>query len=111
MLKAWTAFLMIVMLLFGSVGVPAFADAGTGGHAVELLDLECHEPKKGEDDSKGSPAAPATHADHHHCSAAVPLGAILIASQPAFADARLLHLADSRLNSHATAPPTEPPAA
>jgi hypothetical protein len=46
MAKALIAFLMISMLLFGSVGVPALADAGNAGHAVEIVDLDCHAEEK-----------------------------------------------------------------
>jgi hypothetical protein len=109
--KAWTAFLMILMLLFGSVGVPAFADAGTSGHAVEMLDLECHETNKSDDGGKGSPVAPATHVDHHHCSAAVPLGTVAIAVALPLVASRVPHGADRRMASHESAPPIEPPAA
>lgn len=111
MLKACATFVMIMMLLFGSVGVPAFADAGTGGHAVEILDLECHAQDEGDDNGEGSPAAPAAHVDHHHCSVAIPLGSIAPAPVLIFSNVRKTSFADNPLISHKSAPPTEPPSA
>lgn len=102
---------MILMLLFGSVGVPAMADAGTSGHAVEMLDLECHETKSDSDDSQDSPVAPAGHIDHHHCSVAVPDHPPSVVTAAIYADSKFLDRPVRGLTSHQTAPPTEPPAA
>jgi hypothetical protein len=112
MAKALTAFLMIFMLMFGSVGVPAFADAGTGGHAVEMVDLECHAEEKSDgDQEQGSPKAPAGHVDHHHCSVAIPHNATGMATNAKFMNDAFLHLSVRGLISHQTAPPTQPPSA
>lgn len=102
---------MIMMLLFGSVGVPAMADAGTSGHAVEMLDLECHEADLDSDNGKDSPVAPAGHIDHHHCSVAVPDHPPSVATAAIYANGKFLDRPVHGLTSHQTAPPTEPPAA
>ncbi len=102
---------MILMLLFGSAGVPAMADAGTSGHAVEMLDLECHDAKLDDDDDKGSPVAPPGHVDHHHCSVAVPNHPPSVATTAIYTNGKFLDLPVRSLTSHQTAPPTEPPAA
>ena len=109
--KAWTAFVVILMLLFGGVGMPALADTGASDHAIEVLDLDCHGLDTKSDSDKNAPAAPALHIDHHHCSAAIPQNGSVLAATPFVTDAALLSAAVSRLPSHKTAPPTQPPAA
>lgn len=112
MAKALTAFFMILMLMFGSVGVPALADAGTSGHAVELVDLDCHAAESSDaDQGKEAPKAPVGHVDHHHCSAAIPHNAASIATTAIFASEAFLLLAVKGLISHQAAPPTQPPSA
>lgn len=111
MMKACTAFLMIIMLLFGNVCVPAMADAGTSGHTIEMLDLECHDAESDGDDGKDSPVAPAGHIDHHHCSVAVPNHPPSVATAAKYANSKFLDRPVCGLTSHQTAPPTEPPAA
>lgn len=112
MVKASTAFLMILMLLFGSVGVPALADAGASGHTIELVDLDCHvEESRESDQDKGSPIAPSGHVDHHHCSVAIPHGAAGVTTPAIFTSGTFLHLSVRGLVSHQSAPPTQPPSA
>ena len=112
MAKALTAFLMIFMLMVGSVGVSAFADPGTGGHAVELVNFDCHAEEKSDGDrEQGSPKAPAGHVDHHHCSVAIPHNTARMATNAKFTNDAFLHLTVRGLISHQAAPPTQPPSA
>lgn len=111
MIKAWTAFAMIAMLIFGSIGVPALADSGNSYHAVELVDLECHDHGERDGDQRDAPANPSAHVDHHHCSVAIPMCAASSGSAPAYANSALPWLTDSRMTSYQTAPPTQPPSA
>jgi hypothetical protein len=102
---------MILMLMFGSIGVPAIADATSSTHMVELLDLECHEADSNSEGSKDAPVAPAGHIDHHHCSVAVPNHPVSVAADAIFANGKFLIQLIYELTSLRTAPPTEPPAA
>ncbi len=112
MAKALLSFLMISMLLFGSIGVPALADAGNAGHAVEIVDLDCHaEEKSDSGQDENSPNAPAGHVDHHHCSVAVPQSSSGVAEAPIYTGNRFASLATRGMISHQTAPPTQPPSA
>lgn len=112
MVKASTALLMILMLLFGSVGVPALADAGTSGHAVEIVDLDCHTEEKSDDgQDKNAPKAPAGHVDHHHCSVAVPQSVSGIAATNIYTGKQFALLAIRAMISHQAAPPIQPPSA
>jgi hypothetical protein len=112
MVKALTAFLMISMLLFGSIGVPALADAGSAGHAVEIVDLDCHSEEKndaGQDEN--APKAPAGHVDHHHCSVAVPQSVSGVGATNIYTGNQFALLAIRAMISHQAAPPTQPPSA
>lgn len=112
MAKALTAFLMIMMLLFGSVGVPALADAGNAGHAVEMVDLDCYaEEQSDAGQDENAPRAPAGHVDHHHCSVAIPQSVNSVAAINIYASAPFALLAARGLISHQAAPPTQPPSA
>jgi hypothetical protein len=110
MLKAWTAFVMIMMLLWGSIGIAAFADTGSSFHAVDIVDAGCHD--KAEDSSNSEPDvpdAPISHVDHHHCSAALPTKGPGIASTNRLATVPRHWLIQNQMISRATAPPTQPP--
>jgi len=112
MAKALIAFLMISMLLFGSVGVPALADAGNAGHAVEIVDLDCHaEEKSDAGQDENSPKAPAGHVDHHHCSVAVPQSVSGVAATNIYTCSQFALLAIRGMISHQAAPPIQPPSA
>lgn len=111
MRKAWTAFVVIVMLLFGGVAMPALADTPASDHAIELLDLDCYGVDAKSETDKGSPAAPVLHIDHHHCSAAIPMNGDVVTAAPFLSNAPLLSASVYRLPSHKMAPPTQPPAA
>lgn len=112
MVKALTAFLMISMLLFGSIGVPALADAGSAGHAVEIVDLDCHSEEKNDTgQDKNAPKAPSGHVDHHHCSVAVPQSVNGVAAIPIYTGNQFALLAIRGMVSHQAAPPIQPPSA
>lgn len=57
MRAAFTSLMLILSMLFGSLVVPAFADAGTAGHAFEILDTDCHAETR--DDARDAPGTPA----------------------------------------------------
>jgi hypothetical protein len=112
MAKALIAFLMISMLLFGSIGVPALADAGSAGHAVEIVDLDCHAEEKSEaGQDENAPKAPAGHVDHHHCSVAVPQSVSGVAATNIYTGNQFALLAIRGMISHQAAPPIQPPSA
>ena len=112
MAKALVAFLMISMLLFGSVGVPALADAGSADHAVEIVDLDCHaEEKSDASQDENSSKAPAGHVDHHHCSVAVPQSVNDVAATIIYTGNQFALPAIRGMISHQAAPPIQPPSA
>lgn len=103
--------MLVFALLFGSIGVPALADGGTSGHAIEMIDNDCHASDPQDDGKANDSSQPAGHADHHHCSAGLLARTMDIANDVTFRGAQIRALSDAALHSHATAPPTQPPSA
>lgn len=102
--------LVIVSLLFGSVVLPAMAEAKPG-HEMELVDIDCYFAERGGSDQKMPDSEPAGHMDHHHCAAYVALNGFAKTS-PAFLPSKLFFLGrETAPASYATAPPTQPPSA
>jgi hypothetical protein len=111
MAKRMTSLLMALMLLFGSIGAPAFAASPMHDHATELVDLDCQGARAAKDARPDTGKAPAGHAEHHHCSIALPLPATDVSSTGVLTTQRFASVPDARLASTATLPPTPPPSA
>ncbi|UNU44435.1 hypothetical protein EAO27_18270 [Sphingopyxis sp. YF1] len=113
MRAAFTSLMLILSMLFGSLVVPAFADAGTAGHAFEILDTDCHaETRDDARDAPGDPGQPAAiHVDHHHCSNGLVPPATGAARTGLRARGPLFPVPASMMEPHDAAPLTEPPAA
>lgn len=103
--------LVTISLLFGSVVMPAMAGA-EAGHATEVIDVDCDFVAASTDPDDLSPDdAPPLHIDHHHCSACTELNGRSPMSDMFVSSALFFGQPATVLASHATAPPTQPPAA
>lgn len=111
MLKRVTCLLMVLMLLFGSVGAHALTGTPVHGHAAELVDLDCQDASQASDPQPDDDAAPASDNDYHHCSIALPFPVPETARAEVPAREGYAPFLDARAASNAALPPTPPPSA
>lgn len=108
------SFFVMLAILFGSIVVPATAQAEdiVASHGSDIMVvLEHGEDADHGDSHEQDGDAPCHAVSHHHCSIALAVDASALKLGFALRDAGNPPFATSAMSSFSQAPPTEPPAA